>query len=32
MKNGRWIMFRADGAEVVEDYKRMCAVKKAPAA
>ena len=32
MKNGRWIMFRADGAEIVEDYKRMCAVKKAPAA
>ena len=31
MKNGRWIMFCADSAEVVEDYKRMCAVKKAPA-
>jgi len=31
MKNGRWLMFKADGAETVEDYKRMCAVKKAPA-
>ncbi|MCL2563064.1 MAG: DUF3788 domain-containing protein [Oscillospiraceae bacterium] len=32
MKNGRWMMFRADSADVVEDYKRMCAVKKAPIA
>jgi len=31
MKNGRWIMFRADNEEVVEDYKRMCRVKKMPA-
>ena len=31
MKNGRWLMFHADNAEIVEDYKRMCAVKKAPA-
>jgi len=31
MKNGRCIMFQADSAEVVEDYKRMCAIKKAPA-
>ena len=31
MKNGRWIMFRAGDARTVEDYKRMCAVKKAPA-
>jgi hypothetical protein len=30
MKNGRWIMFRADNRDVVEDYKHMCAVKKAP--
>jgi hypothetical protein len=30
MKNGRWIMFCADNSEIVEDYKRMCAVKKAP--
>ena len=30
MKNGRWLMFRVDSAETVEDYKRMCAVKKAP--
>jgi len=29
MKNGRWIMFRADSSEIVEDYKRLCAVKKA---
>ena len=32
MKNGRWLMFHADNAGIVEDYKRMCAVKKAPAA
>ena len=31
MKNGRWIMFCADNEEIVEDYKRMCAVKKRPA-
>ena len=31
MKNGRWIMFRADDAPVIEDYKRMCAVKRPPA-
>ena len=31
MKNGRWFIFRADNAETVEDYKSMCAVKKAPA-
>jgi len=31
MKNGRWTVFRAGDAETVEDYKRMCAVKKAPA-
>ena len=31
MKNGRWIMFSTDNKETVEDYKRMCAVKKAPA-
>jgi len=30
MKNGRWIMFRADNKDIVEDYKRMCAVKKLP--
>ena len=30
MKNGRWLMFSADNAEVIADYKRMCAVKKAP--
>ena len=30
MKNGRWIMFCADSSEIVEDYKRMCAVKKVP--
>ena len=29
MKNGRWIMFQADSVEIVEDYKRMCAVKRA---
>jgi hypothetical protein len=32
MKNGRWIMFCADSEEIAEDYKRMCAVKKMPAA
>jgi hypothetical protein len=32
MKNGRWLMFHADNLDIVEDYKRMCAVKKAPAA
>ena len=32
MKNGRWIMFCADNREIVEDYKRMCTVKKAPVA
>jgi len=31
MKNGRWIMFCADNRDIVEDYKRMCAVKRAPA-
>jgi len=31
MKNGRGLMFHADSREIVEDYKRMCAVKKAPA-
>ena len=30
MKNGRWIMFRADNEGIVEDYKQMCAVKRAP--
>ena len=30
-KTGRFVMFSADSAEVVEDYKRMCAVKRAPA-
>jgi len=30
MKNGRWIMFKADSTQILEDYKRMCAVKKAP--
>ena len=32
MKNGRWLMFHADNTDIVEDYKRMCTVKKAPAA
>ncbi|MCL2564276.1 MAG: DUF3788 domain-containing protein [Defluviitaleaceae bacterium] len=32
MKNGRWIMFEADNGLIIEDYKRMCAVKKVPAA
>jgi hypothetical protein len=32
MKNGRWLMFHADNTDIVEDYKRMCAVKKTPAA
>ena len=32
MRSGRWIMFRADNEGIVEDYKRMCAVKRAPAA
>ena len=32
MKNGRWIIFCADSAQTVGDYKQMCAVKKAPSA
>lgn len=30
MKNGRRLMMHMDTAEIVSDYKRMCAVKKAP--
>ena len=30
MKNGRFMMFHVNTRDIVEDYKRMCAVKKAP--
>ena len=32
MKNGRWVMFCADNMGIIEDYKKMCAIKKRPAA